>query len=199
MPPGGLERTGAAEPAGAPERLRLLEAGTTAAVALDFFDTLPAVDPSALVGLGTAGSWRGSEIPTRHPLDGVLERLGWHGKRFDTEEDVHPLVFRGRDDRLVCVDPRFLPLGLALRVARLLRTAPAARAFALVRPALATTRPQARLRAVEYRGTVSAAMVYDRQPIIDAFRRVDEHTVLGVMDLRGMRMPYVFVLRREAG
>ena len=42
-------------------------------------------------------------------------------------------------------------------------------------------------------------MVYDRQPIIDSFRRVDEDTVLGIMDLRGMRSPYVFVLRREDG
>lgn len=194
-----VERAAPGQPAGAAERLRRLEEGTTTAAALDFFDTLPAVDPSELVGLGTAGSWRGSGIPTRHPLDGVLERLGWHGKRFDTEEDAHPLVFRGRDDRLVCVDPRFLPLGLALRFARLLRTAAAARAFALVRRVLATTGPQARLRLVEYRGVVSAAMVYDRQPIIDAFRRVDDRTVLGVMDLRGMRTPYVFVLRREGG
>lgn len=187
----------AIEREGPAEHLRRLEAGTTTAAALDFFDMLPPLDPSELVGLGTAGSWRGSGIPTRHPLDGALERLGWYGKRFDTEDDVHPLVFRGREDRLVCVDPRFLPLGLALRVGRLLRTAAAARVFALVRPLLTTTKHQARLRTVEYRGVASAAMVYDRQPIIDAFRRVDESTVLGVMDLRGMRAPYVFILRRE--
>ena len=39
-------------------------------------------------------------------------------------------------------------------------------------------------------------MIYDRQPIIDVFRRVDDVTLLGVMDLRGMSQPYFFVLTR---
>ena len=73
----------------------------------------------------------------------------------------------------------------------------AGRAFALVRPLLVTSRPAARLRMVEHRGVVSAAMVYDDLPIIDAFRRVDDDTVLGVMDLRWQPHPYVFVLRRD--
>ena len=48
----------------------------------------------------------------------------------------------------------------------------------------------------EYRGVVSATMCYDRLPIHDAFRRVDDVTVLGVMDLRGAP-PYVFLLERD--
>ncbi|WP_454197052.1 DUF4334 domain-containing protein [Nocardia sp. Marseille-Q1738] len=36
-------------------------------------------------------------------------------------------------------------------------------------------------------------------PIIDHFRRADEHTLLGAMDLRGMAEPYFFVLHREIG
>ena len=51
---------------------------------------------------------------------------------------------------------------------------------------------------VEHRGVVTAALVYDRLPIIDAFRRVDDATLLGVMDLRGLPDPYLFVLRRDA-
>lgn len=39
-------------------------------------------------------------------------------------------------------------------------------------------------------------MVYDDLPIIDMFRRVDARTVLGVMDMRAMPLPYFFVLRR---
>jgi hypothetical protein len=39
-------------------------------------------------------------------------------------------------------------------------------------------------------------MCYDAQPIHDVFRRVDDATVLGVMDLRGAP-PYVFLLRRD--
>ena len=40
-------------------------------------------------------------------------------------------------------------------------------------------------------------MVYDNLPINDVFRKVDEDTVLGVMDLKGMKKPFFFVLRRE--
>jgi len=62
---------------------------------------------------------------------------------------------------------------------------------------LRTKHPRARLRAVEFRGKVSAAMVYDHLPIIDVFRRVDEHTLLGVMDQRGAPKPYFFTLRLD--
>jgi hypothetical protein len=50
---------------------------------------------------------------------------------------------------------------------------------------------------IEHRGVLTAAMVYDRQPIIDAFRRVGPDTVLGAMDLRGLPSPFLFVLRRD--
>ena len=42
-------------------------------------------------------------------------------------------------------------------------------------------------------GKVSAAMIYDHLPIIDIFRRVDEDTLLGVMDMRGLADPYFFI------
>jgi hypothetical protein len=189
---GGPAAREAADPA-APAHLRALEAGTTPAAALAFFDSLPPVAVGDVVG-----AWRGSGVPTGHPFDGALELLGWQGKRFEDAERAHPLVFRGRGDRLVRIDPRLLPLGAALRMAPLLRTRAARALFAAVRPLLTTTHPQARLRALEHRGVVTAAMVYDRQPIIDAFRRVDPDTLLGVMDLRGMDEPYVFVLRRRS-
>lgn len=56
----------------------------------------------------------------------------------------------------------------------------------------------ARLRAVEYRGVVTATMIYDRHPVIDHFRRVADDAVLGVMDSKGDDAPLVFVLRRLA-
>jgi len=43
----------------------------------------------------------------------------------------------------------------------------------------------------------SAAMLYDHLPIVDIFRRLDEHTLLGVMDARGISQPFFFILRRE--
>ena len=173
-------------------RLAALAAGTTPDVALELFDALPPLDVADLLG-----RWRGSGIPTGHPLDGRLEAAGWYGKRMVSTEEVHPLVFRGPGGRLVAVAPGRLPLRPLLRLAPLVPPGFVARAFPLVRPLLVTSRPAARLRTVEHRGVVSAAMVYDDLPVVDAFRRVDERTVLGVMDLRWQEQPYVFALRRE--
>ena len=38
---------------------------------------------------------------------------------------------------------------------------------------------------------------YDNLPINDVFRKVDDNTVLGIMDLKGMKQPFFFVLRRD--
>jgi hypothetical protein len=35
------------------------------------------------------------------------------------------------------------------------------------------------------------------QPIVDVFRKVDDATLLGLMDLRGMEAPFFFLLERE--
>lgn len=55
---------------------------------------------------------------------------------------------------------------------------------------------KATLRSVRYRGTVTATMVYDRHPIFDHFRRLDDALVLGVMDRKGDVAPLFFWLRR---
>lgn len=159
--------------------------------ALTFFDGLPAVAPEALFG-----QWQGTGIPTGSAFDGLLENLGWHGKRFDDTENVHPLVFWGARGRLVSVNPGRVPLGLAARHGHRFTRRASAVAFRMLLPLLATRRPRARLRSVEYRGVTSAAMIYDQLPIIDAFRTVDADTVVGAMDLRGLDRPYLFVLRR---
>lgn len=44
---------------------------------------------------------------------------------------------------------------------------------------------EASLWNIEFRGRVSAAMVYDGVPIVDHFRLVDDRTLLGVMDGKG--------------
>lgn len=76
------------------------------------------------------GDWRSLVLPTGHPFDGLLENLGWRGKRFASVDHVDP-------------------------------------------------------------------MVYDRQPIIDHFRRIDERRILGLMDMRGV-VPYFFLLTKDA-
>ncbi|KAI9261595.1 hypothetical protein BDA99DRAFT_560452 [Phascolomyces articulosus] len=42
------------------------------------------------------------------------------------------------------------------------------------------------LRRMEYRGVVSTAMIYDKQPIIDYFRYVNDDLLLGAMDTKVM-------------
>ncbi len=174
------------------DRLRELQRGTTTARALDYFDARDAVGVAEMLG-----GWRGSGLPTGHPLDGLLERFGWHGKRFESAEAAHPLVFAAADGSRYGVNPALLPVRSIVRHPWLARAPYAPRLFLRLGPALRTTRPRARLRMTEYRGVVSATMVYDDLPILDVFRRVDGDTVVGVMDLRGSRRPFCFVLRRE--
>ncbi|WP_280507982.1 DUF4334 domain-containing protein [Nocardia flavorosea] len=174
------------------EKATLLPAGgCTVAQAWEIFDSLPAA-PVAEV---TTGRWRGDELPTGHPMDGTLTESGWYGKQFDAPDRVHPLLFTDERGTVFAVDPRRVPLSLAGKFpARWLR--PVRNRLRALAPLLRTRKPTARLRDIEYRGVVSAAMVYDHLPIIDHFRRVDDEILLGVMDMRGLSEPYFFVLRR---
>jgi hypothetical protein len=143
------------------------------------------------------GRWRGSGFPTGHPFDGLLEAYGWYGKEVVDPETVHPLLFRDRAGRPVPVDPAHAPVGLLVRFPALFRTPVARLAFAAVAPLRRTRRPAARIRSVEHRGVVTAAMVYDMLPTVDVFRRTDPDTLLGLMDLRGMEKPFFFLLERD--
>ena len=172
-------------------RLADLQPSCTVDEALALFDTLPSVRAEEITG-----PWAGRELSTGHRLDGALAASGWHGKRFDSPEDVFPLIFSTTDGRTFAAEPRRVPLGLTGRVplSTLRRVRPLLTAL---EPALRTRRPRARLRNLEYRGVVTAAMIYDHLPIIDVFRRVDEVTLLGVMDWRDEPQPYFFVLTKE--
>ncbi|MFC7341225.1 DUF4334 domain-containing protein [Saccharopolyspora griseoalba] len=173
------------------EELAALEAGARLDAVLELFDSLPPVRIEEL-----AGTWRGTGIRTGNPLDGLLERFGWYGKRFGGAEDAHPLLFTGRAGRVVSVNPRFVPVGSLLKVADRLDGPAVAKVFRALLPLMSTREPRARLRVVEYRGVSSAAMVYDALPICDPFRKVDESTLLCAMDLRGLPDPLMFALRR---
>jgi len=61
---------------------------------------------------------------------------------------------------------------------------------------LKTETSQARMRMMEYRGKVSATMIYDYLPINDSFRKVDDNTVLGIMDFKNFPKPFFFILKR---
>ncbi|MBL1076656.1 DUF4334 domain-containing protein [Nocardia sp. 2] len=170
----------------------LLESGCTPEQAWELFDSLPAARVEAI----TTGRWRGRELDTGHPWQGVLVESGWYGKQFDDADSVQPLLFAEPDGTVFAVDPRRVPLFLAGKVP-VSAIRPLRRSLGLMRPLLSTRTPRARLRNLEFRGESGAAMIYDHLPIIDIFRRVDEDTLLGVMDLRGMREPYFFVLFRD--
>jgi hypothetical protein len=172
--------------------LRGAGAGTTPADALAFFDERPPVDAAAMTG-----RWRGTGLPTGHPFDGLLEAYGWYGKHVVDAETVHPLLFRDGDGEPRPLDPAYAPLGLLRRFPWLARTPAARLGFAGVKPLCRTGAPAARLRMVEHRGVVSAALVYDRLPVIDVFRRVAAGTLLGLMDMRDLDRPFFFVLERD--
>jgi hypothetical protein len=173
-------------------RLREAEDGATADDVLAWFDQLPAVDCPEVVG-----RWRGGELRTGHPLDGLLMAHRWYGKEFLDAETVHPLLFPDAAGVPRPIDPTLAPLWLLRSVPGLLRSPVARLGFAAVRPLLRTGRPQARLRRLEHRGVLTAALVYDRLPVVDAFRRVSADTLLGLMDMRGLAAPFPFVLRRD--
>ncbi|MEM1232758.1 MAG: DUF4334 domain-containing protein [Pseudomonadota bacterium] len=141
------------------------------------------------------GTWHGEEVPTGHPMDGLLRASSWQGKRFEGSDAVHPLVHNVPFWGERCLNPRFLPLdfitGLPARDALLRAT------FPLLAPLFFTARPRARLRTLRFRGREHAAMCYDDKPIHDVFARIDADTVLGWMDAKGMAQPYFFKLTRQ--
>lgn len=167
----------------------------TTAEATAIFDASEPVDPDFMIG-----TWHGAEVPTAHPLDGMLGVSGWWGKQFVDAETVHPLLFPTRDgSALWAMNPAlaFGGLGLATKIPFLTRRSLAGPVGAL-QPVLQTRRPKARLRRTSYRGRDTATMVYDQLPINDVFRKLSDNAVLGAMDLRGSKRPYFFVLQRDS-
>jgi hypothetical protein len=165
-------------------------ATTQEAIAL--FEALEPVEVGFMIG-----DWKGEGFLTDHPMDGLLETYHWHGKRFESEEDVHPLVFSTLGGGLAFVNPALM--GPALRWSdhiALPKSAVLGRLFQAVMPLFTTSRSRARLRMTTYRGQSSATMVYDQLPINDIFRKIDENAVFGVMDRKGMQKPFFFILRR---
>ena len=152
------------------------------------FDSLETISSEFL-----HGRWKGFEIETNHPLDGLLVASGWYGKIFINNEDVHPLVFFAKEkSELYSVEPSLVPLNTKLPKNERLGLM-----FAMARIILETKESRARLRNLEYRGRVSATMIYDGIPIMDTFVKIDDDRVLGVMDLKGQPLPFFFVLERD--
>lgn len=161
--------------------------GTTRALAV--FDRLAPVPVEAVLG-----RWRGVEVSTGHPLDGMLEAFGWVGKDMRDADGVFPLLFEHRGE-IIAIEPSHLPVRLATRL-HVQRSRWARACFEVVKPWLRTKAPSARLHMTEYRGHRSATLCYDALPIRDVFRRVDDDCLLGLMDCRYFDTPFFFALER---
>lgn len=141
-----------------------------------WFRSLEPVRPEDLVGL-----WKGDGHPSGHPLDGVLDNLHWFGKRFHPDMRADALLFEGEPGRLVPIDPKFFPIRLASTFARFGRSARAWNLFSRIRPRLRARGTTASLQIRMDDGAMTAAMVYDRQPIVDYFRRINDQELAGMM------------------
>lgn len=158
--------------------------------AFAFYDTLDAVSEDFMYG-----KWRGKELSTGHPMDGLLKATKWYGKCFTDAETVHPLMFQKRNGEHYYINPGWLPMHASLdKIPRSMVHV----VFPFVSIFMRTKTSKARLRMLEYRGKISAAMIYDQHAICDIFRKVDADTVVGVMDLKGLPgQGYFFVLERQ--
>jgi len=169
----------------------ILKAGkTTTETALQLFDALDSVSLDFMLG-----SWQGSVISTDHPMDGLLESSNWYGKEFVDTENVHPLLFLDSQGKVFKVAPNPTAMNWVLKLP-ILKNNSLKPLLMLANSLLKTETSQARLRMMEYRGKVSATMIYDYLPINDSFRKVDDNTVFGIMDFKNSPQPFFFVLRR---
>lgn len=161
------------------------------AEALTYFSHLVPISPPELIGL-----WRGRSLATGHPLDGMLEALGWYGKRFHPDKRADALLFSTGSRRLVPIDPKYAPLQLALRFYGLARRQWCRNLFGYAMKGMWARGPVASIRVAEFAGEQSACMVYDSQPVIDHFRRIGPDHLMGAMVIEGREDLFFFVLER---
>jgi hypothetical protein len=155
---------------------------------LRIYDELPPATIDYMMG-----RWKGSEIATGHQMNDLLEPAGWYGKVFVSKEEVHPLVFFGKGKtELYALNPRHIPLHMKFPKTKIIGAL-----IRLARPFMQTRRSKARLRMVEHRGKMVATMIYDDKAIYDHFVKIDDNTVLGCMDLKGMETPVFWIMKRD--
>lgn len=156
--------------------------------ALQIYDSL---EPATIELL--TGRWKGYEIKTGHSMEGLLVPSGWYGKLFKSPNEVHPLLFyANKKTELYAVNPKLIPLNMNFPKSNFLQTI-----MAITKPVLQTKKFKARMRMMEFRGKFTATMIYDEKPIFDHFAKIDDNTLLGVMDLKINKQPYFFVLERD--
>ncbi|MEB3310290.1 MAG: DUF4334 domain-containing protein [Snowella sp.] len=170
----------------------ILDTGrSTTEEALQLFDSLDPVNVEFMLG-----RWRGSELETNHPMNGLLAIANWYGKEFIDPETVHPLLFLDNNGDILKVAPKANLMKWMLQIP-LPRNTALKPVLSFINTFLKTENSQARLRMMECRGSVTATMIYDYLPINDSFKKIDDNTVLGIMDYKELAQPFFFVLKRE--
>lgn len=169
----------------------LVKRKATTKEALQLFDELEPVNLDFMIGI-----WQGSGLHTNHPMDGLLEASNWYGKEFIDPENVHPLLFSGSNNQIFKVAPQPIVMNMGLRFP-LLKSEALQPLLRQLTSLFKTEKSQARVRMTEYRQKVSATMIYDKLPINDIFRRIDDNTLLGLMDFKGVEQPFFFILTRN--
>ena len=175
-----------------PVDLQTLRAGITTEKALALYDILEPASLDLMIG-----RWTGQEIPTQHPMDGMLETMNWYGKEFIDPETVHPLLFNDDQGNLFKLrpDPTIMVLAFKFPITQYQWLLPALK---LLNNFAKTEKSQARLRLLQSRGAVTATMIYDNLPMNDSFKKIDDNTVLGLMDYKVIPQPYFFLLQRAS-
>lgn len=158
---------------------------------ITWFRSLEPVQPIEMLGL-----WKGAGIPSGHPLDGVLENLGWFGKRFHADMRADALLFQWRPDRLVAIDLGFVPIGLAIKAGPFGRTGLARSGFSYLQKACRARGTIASLKLRTLEDAATAAMFYDRQPVVDYFGRINDEELAGMMCVEGDARRFFFKLRK---
>ena len=104
--------------------------------------------------------------------------------------------FLDSNNNIFKVDPNPIPINLGLSLP-VFKSQTIKSIFQLMNLMLKTEKSQARMRMMEYHQKVSATMIYDNLPIKDILRKIDDNTLLGLMDFKGVSQPFFFVLKRD--
>jgi hypothetical protein len=161
-----------------------LHTGTTPAQITTLFAELPPVSMETLSGI-----WRAVAIPGVSPFYQVQIEKGWYGMRFTDPETVDSMLISTSDGADI----------FAADVLKIVAAAPGADThLSQIRTQIETDQPMGRLRMISYRGAISAALIYDRQPVIDYFRTIDDTAVLCAAEARGISETGYCVLQRNS-
>ncbi len=147
------------------------------------FDTLNPVSIDMLIG-----TWKVDPSYAETLGGKMLIESGWWGARFVDAETVDPLLYPKPDGNGVFAAD--LPSVLAV-------LSTGERDISARRNEVETSAPIGRLRMVEYRGVLTATLVYDQVPVLDYLRAIDSGTIVAAVEHRGLvHHPDYALLRR---